>query len=389
MNPTATRTAEAANRFAASGSAAQPGRRPDRLLALLVHELRNPLTAVRNSVSILRLQGCAGPIAARALDQLDRQSQQLNRLLEELMDLSQLLQGRLALHKERVYLPAIIAQVEAALRPLFTAQDVHLEIASVPADWTLAADPARLGQIVRALLLRALKYTPAGGQVWLMVQREEETVTVRIRDNGFGIAPEVLAHFFELGDEAPAEHLPGTAGTSLHLARGLAHLHGGTIEVASAGPGQGSELTLRLPLAEAGAAPAKEDHLSPLPRAVRVLCVDDDPDIADSLAQLLRDKGHEAWSAHSGPEALKLAGKHRPEVVLLDLELPGMDGYELAGRLRQQPGLEGVCLVAVSGYGSEEEQQRTKAAGMIAHLVKPIKAAELEHVLALSASREC
>jgi CheY-like chemotaxis protein len=382
MSQTTRERTEVGSETSQASELPRESRRQDRLLALLVHELRNPLTAVRNSVSILRLPGSGGAVAERALEQLDRQTQQLSRLLEEVMDLSQLLQGRLAICKELVRLPAVIAQVEAALRPVFAAQNVRLEIAPVPQDISLVADLSRFPQMLRALLLRALKYTPAGGFVRLDVEREDKTLLVRVKDNGFGILPEVLSEFFNVSDDAPVEHMPGTAGTGLLLARGLAQLHGGTITVSSAGSGQGSELTLQLPLSGSAPAPTEAESNPPPPRrAVRVLCVDDEPDIADSLAQLLHEMGHEVRVAHSGPEALALVGNYRPEVVLLDLNLPGMDGYELAGRLRQQPGLEGVRLVAVSGYGAEDVRQRARAAGIEAHLLKPARANDLERVL--------
>jgi CheY-like chemotaxis protein len=369
---------------AARARAERDSRTKDRLLALLVHELRNPLTAVRNGVTILRLQPGAGPAAARTLDQLDRQSQQLVRLLEELLDLSQLLQGRLALAKEAVDLAQAVGQAEVALRPVFAAQDVRFGVALPAGPLIVEADPARLQQVLRALLLRAAKSTPAGGSVRLAVEREPAGVAVRVRDTGFGITPDVLAHFFELGeDEAEGGHRPGAAGIGLLLARGLAALHGGSVEVASAGQGQGSELVARLPLSAAGPTPAaRPDAVGRAGREVRVLCVDDDPDIAEALAQLLRDLGHEVRVAHGGAEALALAEGYRPEVVLLDIGLPDMDGYEVARRLRRQPGLEATRLVAVSGYGREEDRRQSRAAGIEHHLVKPVKAADLERVLA-------
>jgi CheY-like chemotaxis protein/two-component sensor histidine kinase len=358
-------------------------RAKDRLLALLVHELRSPLTAVRNGVSILRLQEGADPITAQALDQLDRQSQQLTRLLEELLDLSQLLDGKLRVRKEGVDLAEAVRQVEAAVRPAFAAQQVRLEMALPPGPFALEADPARLQQMVRALLLRALKYTQPGGCVRLEAAREPAGAVVRVRDNGFGIAVDVVTHFFDLS--AGEGHRPGSAGVGMLLARGLAELHGGVVEVSSAGPGQGTELVVRLPslpalhpvAGPASAAPARETA-----RPRRVLCVDDDADIAESLAHLLRDMGHDVQVAHSGPEALAAASGYRPDVVLLDLGLPGMDGYELARRLRRQPGLGGARLVAVSGYGQEEDRRRSREAGMDDHLLKPVKAADLARALA-------
>jgi two-component system CheB/CheR fusion protein len=367
--------------------AERDSRAKDRLLAVLVHDLRNPLTPIRNAVAILRRQAAGDPAVQLALDQLDRQSQQLTRILEELLDLSQLGQGRLALHQETVDLRQAVGQVTAALQPALASRKVRLNV-SLPAESaTVEGDPARLKQVLGSMLLFALKHTPADGCVALAVTRQGEAVTVRVRDGGPGVRPEDLAHFFDLGAPGPfAGRGPGNAGIGLLLAHGLVGLHGGSMEVASAGPGHGTELVVRLPAA-AAAPPATAPPGEPGPapadtgRRRRILYVEDDLEIAESMEHLLQEMGYETRVAHSGPEALTLAESYRPQAVLLDIDLPGMDGYELARQLRARPGLEGVVLAAVSGYGQEEDRRRSRAAGIDHHLVKPVRSADVERAL--------
>jgi CheY-like chemotaxis protein len=389
MNDKAESPEEAGQATGAAGqSVAHAGRPQDRLLALLAHELRNPLTAIRNVVTILQLQASADPTTVRAVAQLDRQSSHLIRLLDQLQDLSQWLRGRLALHKEIMEVGRAVGLVESTVRPAFAAQNVRLEMSLPPGPLNVEADPARLQQIVAGLLLHSLRHTPSGGCVHLFVQTEPGMLVLQTQDNGFGIAPEVLPNFFDLSapDDSLGGHRPGAAGIGLLFARALAELHGGTLGATSAGPSQGTTLTVRLPQQAALVPPGDDVQRTPpgpaRGRPARVLYVDDDPDIAESLAQLLRDMGHETRVAHGGPEALALARDFRPEVVLLDLGLPGMDGFEVARRLREQPGQERLPLIAVSGYGHEEDQRRSREAGIEHHLVKPVRAADLVRVLA-------
>jgi CheY-like chemotaxis protein/nitrogen-specific signal transduction histidine kinase len=371
---------------AARARAERDSRAKDRLLALLAHELRNTLAPIRNAISILGRRPPPDAAAGHALAQLDRQSEHMARLLEEALDLFQLLQGKLELQPARVDLSDALAEAEAALRPLLNTQGVRLRVTPIAETVVVTADPGRLQQILALLLRRAVKQSPAGGEVEVEAASEGSAALVCVRDDGPGIAPEVLAHFFDPGapDDASRPRAPGAAGIGLLLARGLAERLGGTLEAHSSGLGQGTCLAVRLPLrlASAAAPPVRACSAGPAAAAVRALCVDDDPEVAESLAQLLRDLGCEAIVAHSGPQALGLAQSHRPALVLLDLSLPGMDGYELARRLRQQPGLEPAVLVAVSGYGDDEERRRSRAAGIDQHLVKPLRAADLEAILA-------
>jgi signal transduction histidine kinase len=357
----------------------------DRLLALLLHELRNPLTPIRNAILILRRKLPDDPLAERALEQMDRQSHHLTRLLDEVQDLAFLLQGKLTVCKQAVDVAAAVSQAVAAVRPVLERQQLRLEVSLPPEPLAVQAEPARLVQVVTLVVQAAARHTPAGGSVRLTAGREGTSLVLAVRDTGFGIASDALAHYFDLDTEETAllSGRGGRAGLGLLLARGLAELHGGKLDVSSAGSGQGTEVVVRLPLSAEGVAiPAPADPAAvAAPRAARVLCVDDDPEIAESLAQLLRDLGHEVRAAHSGPEALALLCEYRPEAVLLDITLPGMDGCELARKLRQRPGLEGVLLVAVSGHGDEAQRQRAREAGINEYLVKPVKAAEVERLL--------
>jgi signal transduction histidine kinase len=237
---------------AARARAERDSRAKDRLLALLVHELRNPLTPIRNAVVILGRQASGDGAVSRALEQLDRQSEYLTRLLEEGLGYSQLVQGRLQLQREQVAVGAVLGRAEGAARPLFDAKQVNLTVSPPPGQFTLQADPARLEQILEVILREALKHTPAGGAVRLETTTEASVVVLRVFDNGPGLAPEVLAHFFDPGavDDRARPRVAGGAGIGLLLARGLVELHGGALEVHSAGAGQGMEVVVRLPLPE-------------------------------------------------------------------------------------------------------------------------------------------
>jgi PAS domain S-box-containing protein len=366
--------------------------RKDEFLATLAHELRNPLAPITNAVQIMALRGLDDPHLRWARDVVQRQTQQLSRLVDDLLDVSRITRGKVRLRQERVDLAAVVSRAVETSQPLLDAGRHALTVTPPPVPVYLEADPTRLAQVLSNLLNNAAKYQEPGGRVWLSAGREGGEAVLRVRDAGVGIAPEMLPRVFDLFAQADRslDRSQGGLGIGLSLVRALVRLHGGTVAAFSDGPGRGSEFVVRLPALDEGqpaggpAAPGQAAACGGL----CVLVVEDNPDGARSLALLLRWEGHEVLVAHEGQAALELARSRRPAVVLLDLGLPGMDGFEVARRLRREPGLERVLLVAVSGYGQEEDCRRAREAGCDAHLVKPADLAELRRLLAARAAAE-
>jgi signal transduction histidine kinase/ActR/RegA family two-component response regulator len=352
-------------------------RRKDEFLAMLAHELRNPLAPLRNAAHLLQQPGLDQPAVGRTGEMMGRQVQQLGRLVDDLLDLSRIARGKMELRREWVDLSQAVRRAVDTCRPLVESRGHELAVTLPTAPVRLFADPARLEQVLTNLLTNAARYTPEGGRIWLTAAAEGGEAVVRVRDTGIGIPPEMLAHIFGLFSqtERAEERTGGGLGIGLSLVKGLTEMHGGTVEARSAGPGQGSEFVVRWPLPTGDTqegVPTVPERPPAAERAVRVLLVDDSVDAAESLAMLLRLWGHEAAVAHDGPGALRLAEQQRPEVALLDIGLPGMDGYELARQLRHRPGLEGTVLVALTGWGQEEDRRRSHEAGFDHHLVKPV-----------------
>jgi PAS domain S-box-containing protein len=374
-------------------------RRKDEFLAVLAHELRNPLAPIRNALAILETAGMDGAIAERARVLMERQVHHLVRLVDDLLDVSRVMRGKIDLRREQVELAAVVARALETAHPLLEAQGHALDVSLPPESLVLEADPVRLTQVVGNLLANAAKYTESGGRITLEVQREGDQAILRVRDTGIGIDPEVLPRIFELFVQAnhAVTRSQGGLGIGLTLVKSLVELHHGTVEAHSAGPGKGSEFVVALPLlsmTEGGRMKDDEEafplHLATsgrggtegLPLSRRILVVDDNEDVAESLAMLLRLSEHHVRVAHSGPAALELAKGFRPEVVFLDIGMPGMDGNEVARCLRQQPGLDGVALVALTGWGAAEDRRRSAAAGFDHHLVKPVEPGDLHTLLA-------
>ena len=382
-------------------------RSKNEFLALLAHELRNPLAPLRNAAHVLETAsgdggGGIGEDAVRqAQGIMKRQIQNMSRLIEDLLDVSRITRGEVRLRKERIELGMALRQAEEQTRPLRAANRQTLSLSLPPEPVYLSADPTRLDQIFGNLLNNAAKFTPHGGHCWVTAELAGDgapgapgEVVVRVRDDGSGIAPEMLPRVFDLFVQADRSYdrAGGGLGIGLTLVRRLAELHGGSAEAHSAGLGQGSELVVRLPvlapvnreserLPDAGAAakaplPPVEDH----PR--RVLVVDDNVDTAESLAMLLRMKGHDVQVAYDGPAALKTARAFHPEAVLLDIGLPGLDGYQVAARLRRRRRTSGSLLVALTGYGQEEDRLRAQHAGFDHHLTKPVDPQAIYEMLA-------
>jgi two-component system CheB/CheR fusion protein len=366
-------------------------RRKDEFLALLAHELRNPLAPVRNAVQIMKLLGPVAPPLQQAREMIDRQVEHLTRLVDDLLDVSRITRGKITLRKEPAELSAILTRAVETSRPLIEANRHTLTVSIPPDSIRVIADPTRLEQVFANLLNNAAKYTERGGSVALIVERHGDVVAVRVRDTGFGIPAEVLPHVFDLFMQADRtlDRAQGGLGIGLTLVKALVEMHGGTVTAHSAGLGKGSEFVVQLPVVKDKGQGTKGEAESPTPGpspfglrpSRRVLVVDDNRDAAESLGMLLRLWGHEVRTAHDGRSGLKAALSYRPQVVLLDIGLPGLDGYEVARRLREEFG-GAALLVAMTGYGREEDRRRAEEVGFDAHLTKPADPAALRSLLA-------
>jgi PAS domain S-box-containing protein len=357
-------------------------RRKDEFLAMLSHELRNPLSSIANALQLIRLQRCEeNPIQEQARAILERQVAQLTRLVSDLLEVSRVTTGQLRLRVESTDLRGVVTAAVQATRAAIDRRGHALAVTLPPQPVWLQADPARLEQVIVNLLDNAAKYTEPRGHIWLSLGTEDGAAVLRVRDSGVGIAETVLPRVFDLFTQADRtlDRSAGGLGIGLSLVRALVELHHGKVEASSAGPGQGSAFVVRLPLGEPGcpAGSLALDDSRTTSVGLPVLVVDDDVDAADSLALLLRLSGYEARVAYSGATALQTAVEHRPEAVILDLGLPGMDGYELGRRLRQHPQMAAVRLIALTGYGRPENLDRSRAEGFAAHLVKPVELRQL------------
>ena len=370
-------------------------RRKNEFLAMLAHELRNPLAPVLASIEVLRQvkdsptpDELSGQVD-HALQVLQRQVGQMVRLVDDLLDAGRISRGKIDLRRERVELSSAIDHAVDAVLPITERRGQQLTVALTRMPVYVNADATRLGQIVGNLLNNACKFTERGGHIWLTVECEEESqVAIRVRDTGVGIAADQLERIFEMFtqvDRSLDRSLSGL-GIGLTLVRTLAEMHGGSVEVRSDGIGQGSEFVVRLPLAEpAGAAPSPRPTLTQsTPTApLRVLIVDDNHDSVEMIAMLLKFSGHETFAAHDGIAAVESAAELDPDVILLDIGLPELDGFEAARRIREQQGNKRrPLLVALTGCGQDEVRRRSKESGFDAHLVKPVNHAVLTQLLA-------
>ena len=350
-------------------------RRKDEFLATLAHELRNPLAPISNAVHLLRRPD-GRRTADRMVEMVGRQVRQMVRLVDDLMDVSRITQGKLELRREQLALAEVLAMAVETSMPAIEAGRHDLTVSLPEETLMLEADKVRLTQVFGNLLNNAAKYTDRGGRIWLGARREGESVLVSIRDTGIGIPAAKLPHVFEMFSQAHRDSARGQAGLGIGLTmvRSLVELHGGSVEARSEGPGRGSEFIVRLPLARvAEAAPHHDDAAGEAPlEGRRVLVVDDNGDAAESLALLLQSAGAEVHTALDGPAGLAAARRFLPHAVLLDLGMPGMDGFEVARRLRAEPGLAGLALVALTGWGQEEDRKRTRGSGFDHHLTKPV-----------------
>jgi signal transduction histidine kinase/DNA-binding response OmpR family regulator len=375
---------------ASRAEAVVANRSKDEFLAMLGHELRNPLAPILTALELMRLR--AGDVVVRERTIIERQTQHLASLVEDLLDVSRITRGMVELRCERVHLADAIAKAAETAAPLFEQQRHELVIA-VPRDLVVDADPARLTQVFANLLTNAAKYTDPGGRVTVVAARDGDEVVAAVTDTGRGIAADMLGRVFELfvQERQNLDRARGGLGLGLAIVRNLVELHGGRVEVSSPGPRLGSTFTVRLPRApdsgaEAEAAARGAGPDSRPERAISVLVVDDNVDAATLLGDLLSSRGYDAHVAHDAREALQLAADFVPDVALLDIGLPVMDGYELARRLRALPAWRGVKLLALTGYGQSADRARSIDVGFDHHLVKPIDLATLERYLPATSS---
>jgi two-component system CheB/CheR fusion protein len=370
-------------------------RSKNEFLALLAHELRNPLAPLRNAVELLEIPQADSAAIEQARVMMGRQIQNMSRMIEDLLDVSRITQGKVQLRRQRVVVATLLTQVVELVRPHFEARGQELSLSLPPEPVELDADPIRLEQVFGNILNNASKFSLTGGRVRVTAEVADHgkrqgdapaELVVRVRDEGIGMDPETLAHAFDLFMQADRtlDRSRGGLGIGLTLVRRLVELHGGTVEAHSPGQGQGSELVVRLPVLPALAAeaerrggrkegPAVSEVASPdSPAPRRVLVVDDNVDAAESLALLLRLKGYEVEVAHDGPAALDAAAAFEPEAVLLDIGLPGLDGFQVASELRRRRSTASALIMALTGYGQAEDQRRAREAGFDHYLIKPV-----------------
>jgi PAS domain S-box-containing protein len=363
-------------------------RRKDEFLATLAHELRNPLAPIRNGLQVMKLAAGNAGAVEQARSMMERQMAVMVRLIDDLLDVSRITRGKLELRKERVDLASVVQSAIEGSRPLIEASGHRLSVSLPPEPVRLDADQTRLAQVFANLLTNAAKYTERGGQITLTARQQGGEVVVAVKDNGIGIAPEHLPRLFEMFSQVDAarERSQGGLGIGLALVKGLVEMHEGSVVARSDGLGKGSEFVARLPVA--GDVPAPESsHLIGGDKARarsgrRILVADDNRDAADSLAMMLRFAGHEVHTAHDGQEAVEAAAWFRPDVALLDIGMPKLNGLEACRHIREQPWSKNVVLVAITGWGQEEDKRRAIDAGFDDHLTKPVDPAALMQLLA-------
>ena len=362
-------------------------RRKDEFLATLAHELRNPLAPLRNALAILKLPGADGRMAGQAREMMERQLTQMVRLVDDLLDVSRITTGKLSLRKAPVALDAVLRSAIDTAMPFIETRHHVLNVSMPKEPVTLAADATRLAQVFSNLLHNAAKFTAPGGRIDVKGERDDDRVTVRVIDNGIGIAPSMLPHVFEMFAQADhsLERTQAGLGVGLTLARRLVELHGGTLEAASEGLGRGSQFIVRLPVSRTRAAVDGDGADAPAASVMaaghRVLVVDDNEDFANSLALILRALDNEVRVAHDGAAGLELAQQWQPQIGFLDIGLPRINGYDLARRLRARTETASMMLVAVTGWGQEKDRQLAVEAGFDRHLVKPVDPARVIELL--------
>ena len=380
---------EVAERARAEGALKEADRHKDEFLAVLAHELRNPLAPIRNAVEIMRRSALSDPQLAWSRDVIERQVKHLTRLVDDLLDVSRITRGNINLSREAVSVTTIVARAIETIAPLIAEQRHELTVEVGEEALEVEGDLTRLTQVLGNLLNNAAKYTDPGGNISVSALRVSTDVEIRVRDNGIGIPPELLPRLFQLFTQVDgaAHRAQGGLGIGLALVRQLIQMHGGSVTAYSQGPGHGSEFLIRLPLrvrayrdsatASANMPPAVSER-----RGHRILLADDNRDALDSLATLLQCDGHEVHTAADGAEALEVAAACHPDVVLLDIGMPKLDGYEVARRIRAEPWGKSAVLIALTGWGQDEDRRRSREVGFDSHLVKPLDPEALSTLLA-------
>ncbi|WP_052452022.1 hybrid sensor histidine kinase/response regulator [Noviherbaspirillum autotrophicum] len=372
-------------RIRAEEALKEADRRKDEFIATLAHELRNPLAPIRNAIGMMQVAAEQGGLG-RLQQMMERQVDHMVRLVDDLMEVSRITTGKIELRRGLVRLADALDNAVDTSMPHIDHARHRLSVSVAPEEMLLEGDPVRLEQVFANLLNNAAKYTEDGGCIWLSAWREGGVATIEVRDSGVGIPPDMLPHVFDIFAQAgDAEgRWQGGIGIGLYLVRRLVEMHGGSVDASSAGPGKGSRFVVRLPLVEgciyqpdSGNSAAQAAPM----RRKRVLIVDDNHDAAESLGMLLEHFGAETQVAHDGQAALQALDTSHPEVVLLDIGMPGMNGYEVARHIRQQPRFDGLLLIALSGWGGEEDRRRSKECGFDHHLVKPVDINALRSLL--------
>ena len=363
-------------------------RRKDEFIALLAHELRNPLAPLRNGLQVMQLAAGDPNAVAQTRDMMERQLGHMVRLIDDLLDVSRINRNKMELRRSRVLLEDALSSAVETARPLIEAAGHELTISLPPNQVYLDADLTRLAQVFGNLLTNSVKYTPHSGHIWLAAERQGEEVFVSVRDNGIGIPPESLRSIFDMFSQVDRsiERSTGGLGIGLALVKGLVEMHGGTVTAESPGVGKGSTFTVRLPLLGDRAESMPKALADEGPRAAglkrRILVVDDNRDAATSMAMLLRLMNNEVRTAHDGLEAVEVAEAFRPQVILMDLGMPRLNGYEATRRIREQPWGKPPAIIALTGWGQEGDKERSHEAGCDGHLVKPVNLSDLEKLLA-------
>jgi PAS domain S-box-containing protein len=368
---------------------AEQDKRKDEFLAMLAHELRNPLAPVKNALQTLRLKYSTDAVMDRLTEMMSRQIGQIVKLVDDLLDVSRITSGKITLRTERISLASVVDQAIEEARPQIESRRHDLKLIAPQDPIHVEADPTRLAQVFGNLLNNAAKYTEEGGRIDLEIRGEAKEAVISVRDNGMGIPADLLPRVFDLFTQSDRtlDRSQGGLGIGLTLVRRLVEMHSGTVRAFSEGTGRGSEFVVRIPTMPEDSFIKASLPATPNPATApssyhSILIVDDNVDAADSLAMLLELSGHQVTTAYGWEAAIDAAVSKRPAVILLDIGLPGMDGYEVARRLRQNPDLSGLTLVALTGYGTEEDRRKAFVAGFDHHLVKPVELGELKKLLA-------
>jgi len=364
----------------------QADRQIDEFLAMLAHELRNPLAPIASAIAMLNVSNTSdNPVVSRACDIVERQTRQLTRIVDDLLDVSRVTRGKVVLQKQPLSIAAMVADAIEISNPLITALNHRMDISLPPNDLFVDGDAARLSQVLANVLNNAARYTEDGGDIWLSVSQTGAEVLISVRDTGIGMPSELLTEIFNIftQSERSIDRSQGGLGIGLTIARSIIVLHGGRIEARSQGPGHGSEFVIHLPLLEQQPSANAQQEISFTTEKTirRILVVDDNRDAADGMAMLLDISGHITKTAYDGLEAIAAAESFKPELVLLDIGLPHMDGYAVAKHLRQQASSRDIVLSALTGYGDDDDRRRSREAGFNYHFVKPMEFAILNELL--------